>query len=72
MVNARPWTLLRYDRIREVNKNVAVAIIEEALACDMTTKIGKRQLAEGIDNLVSRKMYYPAYVPLVDDSRGWK
>jgi len=57
-------------RIREVNKNVAVAIIEEALACDMTTKIGKRQLAEGIDNLVSRKMYYPAYVPLVDDSRG--
>jgi len=55
-------------RIREVNKNVAVAVIEEALRCDMTTKIGKRQLAEGMESLVARKMYYPAYVPLVDHS----
>jgi len=54
-------------RIREVNKNVAVAVVEEALRCDMTTKIGKRQLAEGIDKFVARKMYYPDYVPLVEE-----
>jgi malate dehydrogenase (oxaloacetate-decarboxylating)(NADP+) len=32
------------SRIREVNKNVAVAVIEEAVRCDMATKIGKRQV----------------------------
>ena len=52
-------------RIREVNKLVAVAVLEEALACDMAVKIGKRELAEGLNGLVSRKMYYPFYVPLV-------
>ena len=40
-------TFPQVKRIREVNKNVAVAVVEEALRCDMTTKIGKRQLAEG-------------------------
>ena len=28
---------------------------------------GKRQLAEGMESLVSRKMYYPTYVPLVGE-----
>lgn len=54
-------------RIREVNKNVAVAVIEEAIKQDMAIKIGKRQLAEGMESLVSRKMYYPTYVPLVGE-----
>jgi len=60
-------TFPQVKRIREVNKNVAVAVVEEALRCDMTTKIGKRQLAEGIDKFVARKMYYPDYVPLVEE-----
>ena len=42
-------TFPHVKRIREVNKNVAVAVVEEDVACDMTTKIGKRQLAEGYD-----------------------
>jgi malate dehydrogenase (oxaloacetate-decarboxylating)(NADP+) len=51
-------------RIREVSKNVAVAVIKEAIDQDMATKIGKKEIREGIEALVSRKMYYPKYVPI--------
>ena len=54
-------------RIREVSFAVACAVIEEALRAGLTTKISSRALeAEGLENLVRRKMYFPNYVPLVD------
>lgn len=51
-------------RIREVSRNVAVAVIEEGLRQDLTTKIGKKELSEGLAHLVERKMYNPNYHPL--------
>lgn len=52
-------------RIRYVSHAVAVAVIEEAMSAGLTTKISKKHLDEGIPSLVSRKMYFPAYHPLV-------
>lgn len=52
-------------RIREVSKNVAVAVIEEGIRMNLTTKIGPKEKAMGIPALVERKMYYPSYAPLV-------
>ena len=37
---------------REVNKLVAAAVLEAALACGMAVKIGKRDFAEGLNELV--------------------
>ena len=37
---------------------------------NMTTKITKKHLLEGIPSLVARKMYYPMYVPLVDPRKA--
>ena len=59
-------TFPNIKRIREVSKNVAVAIIEEGIRQGLTTKISKHAIAEGIDNFVARKMYYPHYVPLIN------
>jgi len=56
-------------RIREVSLNVAVAIIEEGLRAGLTTKIGAKERAEGLHSLVSRKMYEPSYVPLINTDR---
>ena len=53
-------------RIREVSKNVAVAVIEEGLREGLTTKISKKDQQDGIANLVARKMYYPSYSPLIN------
>jgi len=52
-------------RIREVSHAVACAVINEALKVGLTTKITAKHIKEGIPNLVSRKMYFPSYVPLV-------
>lgn len=52
-------------RIRDVSHAVAVAVINEGLAEKLTTKITAKHLAEGIPSLVSRKMYFPDYVPLL-------
>jgi malate dehydrogenase (oxaloacetate-decarboxylating)(NADP+) len=57
-------TFPHLSRIREVAQNVAVAVIMEAMDHDLTTKIGKRERAEGLDNLIKRKMYDPKYVPI--------
>ena len=59
-------TFPNIKRIREVSQAVACAVIEEALDKGLTTKISKNNLAEGIPSLVKRKMYFPAYVPLVN------
>ena len=53
-------------RIREVSHAVACAVIEEALARGLTTKLEPDMPPDEIGALVSRKMYYPDYVPLVD------
>ena len=58
-------TFPNLKRIREVSKNVAVAVIEEALRKGLCTKISKSDAEEGIENVVARKMYFPHYVPLV-------
>ena len=57
-------------RIREVAHAVACAVIDEALKEGLATKITRKHLAEGVPALVSRKMYYPSYVPLVDPRLG--
>lgn len=58
-------TFPRINRIREVSLKVACAVIREALENDMTTKITSKHLEEGLENVVARKMYFPAYHPLV-------
>lgn len=58
-------TFPKLSRIREVSHAVAVAVINEAIEAGLTTKITKDIKAEGIANFVSRKMYFPNYVPLL-------
>ena len=60
-------TFPEISRIRDVTVKVAVAVINEGLKHDLCTKIGKREIKEGIENLVRRKMYYPSYVPIIHD-----
>lgn len=55
----------RLKRIREVSHAVACAVIEEGIKSGLTTKISAKQRDEGIASLVSRKMYFPNYVPLL-------
>mmetsp|Transcript_85591 Transcript_85591/g.228201 ORF Transcript_85591/g.228201 Transcript_85591/m.228201 type:complete len:600 (+) Transcript_85591:54-1853(+) len=62
-------TFPNINRIREVSRNVAVAVIEEGLREGLTTKIGKAELEEGIPALVARKMYYPVYMPVISRDR---
>ena len=57
-------TFPHVTRIRDVSKNVAVAVIEDALRQTLTKKIKKHHIREGIDAVVARKMYFPDYVPL--------
>lgn len=59
-------TFPKISRIREVSHAVACAIIEQALEDGLTTKITAKHQREGIASLVSRKMYFPDYRPLVD------
>lgn len=56
-------------RIRDVSHAVACAVIDEALDKGLTTKITPKKLAEGIPELVRRKMYFPDYVPLIDSGK---
>ncbi len=63
---AQGRTFPQIRRIREVSHRVACAVIEEGIRAGLTTKITKRHIEEGIPNLVSRKMYYPTYVPLMN------
>ena len=48
-----------------VSRRVAVAVIEEAIASGIATKISADE-RKNIDAYVAGKMYYPEYVPLVE------
>jgi malate dehydrogenase (oxaloacetate-decarboxylating)(NADP+) len=54
------------SRIREVSHAVACAVIEEALEEGFTTKINTTRANFNIAEFVSKKMYFPDYVPLID------
>jgi malate dehydrogenase (oxaloacetate-decarboxylating)(NADP+) len=58
-------TFPNLDRIRDVSHAVACAVIEEALAEGLCTKINGDLTMDQISDLVSSKMYYPQYTPLV-------
>lgn len=51
--------------IRNVSKKVAIAVIEEAIRTDQASKLTEKDLTD-LDGFVSRKMYDPVYVPLVE------
>ncbi|KAL7574933.1 hypothetical protein ACA910_010759 [Epithemia clementina (nom. ined.)] len=51
--------------IRKVSHNIAVAVIEEAIRDGIATKI-KPKDREDLNSFVSRKMYFPEYVPIVE------
>jgi hypothetical protein len=52
-------TFPHIKRIREVSKRVAVAIIEEGVREGLTTKIGPKELKEGLSALVQRWVTRP-------------
>jgi malate dehydrogenase (oxaloacetate-decarboxylating)(NADP+) len=58
-------TFPRINRIRDVSHAVACGVIEQGMKEGLATKITARHLQEGISSLVSRKMYFPTYVPLM-------
>ena len=58
-------TFPNLDRIRDVSHAVACAVIEVALAEGLCTKIKGDLTMYQISELVSSKMYYPQYTPLV-------
>jgi malate dehydrogenase (oxaloacetate-decarboxylating)(NADP+) len=51
--------------IRAVSHRIAVAVIEEAMRDGLATKISDRD-AKDLHAFVSKKSYFPEYVPLVD------
>ena len=69
--HAGAGTFPELNRIREVSRRVAVAVIDEALKHGLATKLTRREVPthEALDALVHRKMYNPVYVPLVDKRR---
>lgn len=56
-------TFPNIKRIREVAKNVAIAVIEQGFEEDLITKISQKD-RKGLEKLVERKMYFPEYYPL--------
>jgi len=53
------------SKIREVSRQVAVAVIEEAVRDGLATKL-KGQDLHDLNEFVMSKMYDPVYVPLVE------
>ncbi|MGK3736182.1 MAG: malate dehydrogenase (oxaloacetate-decarboxylating)(NADP+) [Bacillariaceae sp.] len=53
------------SHIRDVSHKVAVAVIEEAIATGLATKISADERKD-LDHYVRSKMYYPEYVPLIE------
>jgi len=51
--------------IRDVSKKVAIAVIEEAIRTGQASKLSQRDIAD-LDSFVSKKMYDPIYVPLIE------
>lgn len=60
-------TFPNLKRIRQVSHAVAVAVIKQAIKEDHATKIFHKDIVRhgSLENYVSRKMYFPSYVPLV-------
>ena len=62
-------TFPHINRIREVATEVALAVIEEAMAIDSCTKFMPWHMAaiekDGLRKFVEGKMYYPEYTPIV-------
>ena len=56
------------SRIREISKEVACNVIEVALDENLCTKLSRKDVPtrDALSCFVDRKMYFPAYVPLVD------
>lgn len=55
----------KLDTIRDVSKKVAIAVIEEAIRTGQAPALSEKDLAN-LDEFVSRKMYDPIYVPLIE------
>ena len=54
------------SQIRDVSKSVAIAVIEQAIKEGQATKISDEIETKDLDTFVSKKMYDPVYVPLVE------
>ena len=65
MAEGRTFPCLK--RIRLVSHKVACAVIEQAMEDGLATKITPREIKQdgSLAAYVSRKMYFPSYVPLV-------
>ena len=53
------------NTIRDVSKKVAIAVIEEAIRTGQASKLNEKHIGD-LDTFVSRKMYDPVYVPLIE------
>ena len=51
--------------IRDVSKKVAIAVIEEAIRTGQASKLSSKDVAD-LDGFISKKMYDPIYVPLIE------
>jgi len=66
---ARGQVFPSVNRIREVSRNVAVAVIESALEDGLVTH-PKILAGADVRTFVARKSYFPAYVPIVREIYG--
>jgi len=55
----------RVEKIRQVSHHIAVAVVKEAIQDGLATTITEEDM-DDIPGLVSKKMYFPEYVPLVE------
>ena len=53
------------ENIREVSKKVAIAVAREAYRTGDAAKLRKKDMFD-LDSYITRKMYDPVYVPLVE------
>lgn len=53
------------NKIRDVSRSVAVAVIDQAIAEGQATKIDSSKI-DDLEAFVNKKMYDPVYVPLVE------
>ena len=51
--------------IRDVWKKVAIDVIEEAIRTGQASKLNESDISD-LEGFVSRKMYDPVYVPLIE------
>lgn len=53
------------SNIREVSHRIAVAVAEEAIRVGLSTRLKESDL-ENLPEIMTSKMYYPEYVPLIE------